>query len=82
MTYPLAAPSSVRNMDVIIPYTNDMPCDPRGQRMWWAFLASSMVTFFGGLFIILLWRTFKYLWTLCCHCKGKKKVKRPSDTCF
>uniref|UniRef100_A0A8C2I5Q5 Calcium-activated potassium channel subunit alpha-1 n=1 Tax=Cyprinus carpio TaxID=7962 RepID=A0A8C2I5Q5_CYPCA len=74
MTYPLAAPSSVRNMDVIIPYTNDMPCDPRGQRMWWAFLASSMVTFFGGLFIILLWRTFKYLWTLCCHCKGKKKV--------
>uniref|UniRef100_A0A8C1HSG6 Calcium-activated potassium channel subunit alpha-1 n=1 Tax=Cyprinus carpio carpio TaxID=630221 RepID=A0A8C1HSG6_CYPCA len=75
-----AAPSSVRNMDVIIPYTSDMPCDPRGQRMWWAFLASSMVTFFGGLFIILLWRTFKYLWTLCCHCKGKKKVKRPSDT--
>uniref|UniRef100_A0A8C2A2Y5 Calcium-activated potassium channel subunit alpha-1 n=1 Tax=Cyprinus carpio TaxID=7962 RepID=A0A8C2A2Y5_CYPCA len=71
MTYPLAAPSSVRNMDVIIPYTNDMPCDPRGQRMWWAFLASSMVTFFGGLFIILLWRTFKYLWTVCCHCKAQ-----------
>uniref|UniRef100_A0A8C2IA04 Calcium-activated potassium channel subunit alpha-1 n=1 Tax=Cyprinus carpio TaxID=7962 RepID=A0A8C2IA04_CYPCA len=44
-------------------------------RMWWAFLASSMVTFFGGLFIILLWRTFKYLWTLCCHCKGKKKQR-------
>uniref|UniRef100_A0A8C2A2B2 Calcium-activated potassium channel subunit alpha-1 n=1 Tax=Cyprinus carpio TaxID=7962 RepID=A0A8C2A2B2_CYPCA len=80
MTYPLAAPSSVRNMDVIIPYTNDMPCDPRGQRMWWAFLASSMVTFFGGLFIILLWRTFKYLWTVCCHCKGKKKdVQRVSN---
>uniref|UniRef100_A0A9J8BBS3 Calcium-activated potassium channel subunit alpha-1 n=1 Tax=Cyprinus carpio carpio TaxID=630221 RepID=A0A9J8BBS3_CYPCA len=80
MTYPLAAPSSVRNMDVIIPYTSDMPCDPRGQRMWWAFLASSMVTFFGGLFIILLWRTFKYLWTLCCHCKGKKKdVQRVSN---
>uniref|UniRef100_A0A673H4L8 Calcium-activated potassium channel subunit alpha-1 n=1 Tax=Sinocyclocheilus rhinocerous TaxID=307959 RepID=A0A673H4L8_9TELE len=73
-----AAPSSVRNMDVIIPYTNDVPCDPRGQRMWWAFLASSMVTFFGGLFIILLWRTLKYLWTVCCHCKGKKKVKRPN----
>uniref|UniRef100_A0A8C1KXF6 Calcium-activated potassium channel subunit alpha-1 n=1 Tax=Cyprinus carpio TaxID=7962 RepID=A0A8C1KXF6_CYPCA len=67
-------------MDVIIPYTSDMPCDPRGQRMWWAFLASSMVTFFGGLFIILLWRTFKYLWTLCCHCKGKKKdVQRVSN---
>uniref|UniRef100_A0A673G3Z0 Calcium-activated potassium channel subunit alpha-1 n=1 Tax=Sinocyclocheilus rhinocerous TaxID=307959 RepID=A0A673G3Z0_9TELE len=76
MTYPL----SVRNMAVIIPYTSDVPCDPRGQRMWWAFLASSMVTFFGGLFIILLWRTLKYLWTVCCHCKGKKKVKRPNDT--
>uniref|UniRef100_A0A671RQ39 BK channel n=1 Tax=Sinocyclocheilus anshuiensis TaxID=1608454 RepID=A0A671RQ39_9TELE len=73
MTYQLAAPSSVRNMDVIIPFTSDVPCDPRGQRMWWAFLASSMVTFFGGLFIILLWRTLKYLWTVCCHCKGKKK---------
>uniref|UniRef100_A0A671RP09 BK channel n=1 Tax=Sinocyclocheilus anshuiensis TaxID=1608454 RepID=A0A671RP09_9TELE len=72
-TETLTAPSSVRNMDVIIPFTSDVPCDPRGQRMWWAFLASSMVTFFGGLFIILLWRTLKYLWTVCCHCKGKKK---------
>ncbi|XP_058649325.1 calcium-activated potassium channel subunit alpha-1a-like isoform X8 [Onychostoma macrolepis] len=76
MTYP----SSVRNMAVIIPYTSDIPCDPKGQRMWWAFLASSMVTFFGGLFIILLWRTLKYLWTVCCHCKGKKKdVHRVSN---
>uniref|UniRef100_A0A8C7FXC6 Calcium-activated potassium channel subunit alpha-1 n=1 Tax=Oncorhynchus kisutch TaxID=8019 RepID=A0A8C7FXC6_ONCKI len=32
-----------------------------------------MVTFFGGLFIILLWRTLKYLWTVCCHCNTKKK---------
>ncbi|XP_043087135.1 calcium-activated potassium channel subunit alpha-1 isoform X10 [Puntigrus tetrazona] len=69
MTYP----PSVRNMAVIIPYTNDILCDHKGQRMWWAFLASSMVTFFGGLFIILLWRTLKYLWTVCCHCKRKKK---------
>ncbi|XP_031416656.1 calcium-activated potassium channel subunit alpha-1-like isoform X5 [Clupea harengus] len=59
-------------MDVIIPYSPDVPCD-NGQRMWWAFLASSMVTFFGGLFIILLWRTLKYLWTVCCHCNVKKK---------
>ncbi|XP_077087009.1 calcium-activated potassium channel subunit alpha-1-like isoform X18 [Siphateles boraxobius] len=78
MTYPIehskAGPSSVRKMDVIIPYTSDVPCDPvNGQKMWWAFLASSMVTFFGGLFIILLWRTLKYLWRVCCHCKGKKK---------
>ncbi|XP_026131801.1 calcium-activated potassium channel subunit alpha-1 isoform X4 [Carassius auratus] len=69
----MSYPPAVRNMAVIIPYTSDVPCDARGQRMWWAFLASSMVTFFGGLFIILLWRTLKYLWTVCCHCKTKKK---------
>ncbi|ELK09505.1 Calcium-activated potassium channel subunit alpha-1 [Pteropus alecto] len=61
---------------LIIPVTMEVPCDSRGQRMWWAFLASSMVTFFGGLFIILLWRTLKYLWTVCCHCGGKTKVRR------
>lgn len=61
-------------MDVIIPFSPDVPCDSNGQRMWWAFLASSMVTFFGGLFIILLWRTLKYLWTVCCHCNIKNKV--------
>ncbi|KAG9485324.1 hypothetical protein GDO78_008421 [Eleutherodactylus coqui] len=59
---------------LIIPVTVEVPCDSRGQRMWWAFLASSMVTFFGGLFIILVWRTLKYLWTVCCHCGGKNKV--------
>ncbi|XP_069609171.1 calcium-activated potassium channel subunit alpha-1 isoform X7 [Ranitomeya imitator] len=58
---------------LIIPVTAEVPCDSRGQRMWWAFLASSMVTFFGGLFIILVWRTLKYLWTVCCHCGGKNK---------
>ncbi|KAG8434970.1 hypothetical protein GDO86_013073 [Hymenochirus boettgeri] len=57
----------------IIPVSVEVPCDSRGTRMWWAFLASSMVTFFGGLFIILVWRTFKYLWTVCCHCGGKNK---------
>ncbi|ROK15770.1 Calcium-activated potassium channel subunit alpha-1 [Anabarilius grahami] len=61
-------------MDVIIPFSPDVPCDNNGQRMWWAFLASSMVTFFGGLFIILLWRTLKYLWTVCCHCNIKTKL--------
>uniref|UniRef100_A0A3B3X483 Calcium-activated potassium channel subunit alpha-1 n=1 Tax=Poecilia mexicana TaxID=48701 RepID=A0A3B3X483_9TELE len=60
-------------MNVVIPFSPDVPCDSSGQRMWWAFLASSMVTFFGGLFIILLWRTLKYLWTVCCHCNAKKK---------
>ncbi|KAF5900907.1 calcium-activated potassium channel subunit alpha-1, partial [Clarias magur] len=64
---------SISKMDVTIPFTPDVPCDNNGQRMWWAFLASSMVTFFGGLFIILLWRTLKYLWTVCCHCSIKNK---------
>ncbi|XP_077406298.1 calcium-activated potassium channel subunit alpha-1-like isoform X3 [Vanacampus margaritifer] len=63
----------IAKMNVIIPFSPDVPCDSSGQRMWWAFLASSMVTFFGGLFIILLWRTLKYLWTVCCHCRDKKK---------
>ncbi|XP_035518937.1 calcium-activated potassium channel subunit alpha-1-like isoform X4 [Morone saxatilis] len=66
----------ISKMNVIIPFSPDVPCDSNGQRMWWAFLASSMVTFFGGLFIILLWRTLKYLWTVCCHCNAKKKVHR------
>ncbi|XP_063163753.1 calcium-activated potassium channel subunit alpha-1 isoform X4 [Candoia aspera] len=66
-----SAPARASNA-VIIPMTMEVPCDS-GQRMWWAFLASSMVTFFGGLFIILLWRTLKYLWTVCCHCGGKEK---------
>jgi len=68
---------SISKMDVIIPFSPDVPCDNNGQRMWWAFLASSMVTFFGGLFIILLWRTLKYLWTVCCHCNIKNKVMHP-----
>uniref|UniRef100_A0A8C2GUY7 BK channel n=1 Tax=Cyprinus carpio TaxID=7962 RepID=A0A8C2GUY7_CYPCA len=64
---------SISKMDLIIPFSPEVPCDNNGQRMWWAFLASSMVTFFGGLFIILLWRTLKYLWTVCCHCNIKNK---------
>ncbi|XP_058652795.1 calcium-activated potassium channel subunit alpha-1a isoform X11 [Onychostoma macrolepis] len=64
---------SISKMDLIIPFSPDVPCDNNGQRMWWAFLASSMVTFFGGLFIILLWRTLNYLWTVCCHCNIKSK---------
>ncbi|XP_034538122.1 calcium-activated potassium channel subunit alpha-1a isoform X2 [Notolabrus celidotus] len=68
--------------DVVIPFSSEVPCDNNGQRMWWAFLASSMVTFFGGLFIILLWRTLKYLWTVCCHCniktKEAQKVNNPA----
>ncbi|XP_029465377.1 calcium-activated potassium channel subunit alpha-1 isoform X2 [Rhinatrema bivittatum] len=73
---PNSEPSNVHLPKVdalIIPVTMEVPCDSQGQRMWWAFLASSMVTFFGGLFIILLWRTLKYMWTVCCHCGVKNK---------
>ncbi|XP_062852166.1 calcium-activated potassium channel subunit alpha-1a [Trichomycterus rosablanca] len=70
---------SISKMDVIIPFSPDVPCDNNGQRMWWAFLASSMVTFFGGLFIILLWRTLKYLWTVCCHCSIKTKEAKKAN---
>uniref|UniRef100_A0A672MCR7 Calcium-activated potassium channel subunit alpha-1 n=1 Tax=Sinocyclocheilus grahami TaxID=75366 RepID=A0A672MCR7_SINGR len=66
-------------MDMIIPFSPDVPCDNNGQRMWWAFLASSMVTFFGGLFIILLWRTLKYLWTVCCQCNTKNKAQKVNN---
>uniref|UniRef100_UPI00398EE4ED calcium-activated potassium channel subunit alpha-1a isoform X4 n=1 Tax=Pristiophorus japonicus TaxID=55135 RepID=UPI00398EE4ED len=66
--------SAVLNMEpVIIPIDAEAVCDSSEQRMWWAFLASSMVTFFGGLFIILVWRTSQYLWTVCCHCGLKSK---------
>ncbi|XP_038639221.1 calcium-activated potassium channel subunit alpha-1a isoform X6 [Scyliorhinus canicula] len=58
---------------VIIPIDAEAICDNNDQRMWWAFLASSMVTFFGGLFIILVWRTVHYLWAVCCHCGLKRK---------
>ncbi|XP_032837899.2 calcium-activated potassium channel subunit alpha-1 isoform X14 [Tyto alba] len=80
-----SSPVNVPKMDaLIIPVTMEVPCDSRGQRMWWAFLASSMVTFFGGLFIILLWRTLKYLWTVCCHCgvktKETQKINGGGDT--
>ncbi|XP_078494254.1 calcium-activated potassium channel subunit alpha-1-like isoform X4 [Ciona intestinalis] len=34
-----------------------------GTRMWYAFLSSSLVTFFGGLLVILVWRIFNYM---CC----------------
>uniref|UniRef100_A0A1A7XH27 Calcium-activated potassium channel subunit alpha-1 n=1 Tax=Iconisemion striatum TaxID=60296 RepID=A0A1A7XH27_9TELE len=74
----------ISKMDkVVIPFSPQVPCAEDGQRMWWAFLASSMVTFFGGLFIILLWRTLKYLWTVCCHCNVKtkeaQKVNNPAN---
>ncbi|XP_041124313.1 calcium-activated potassium channel subunit alpha-1-like isoform X34 [Polyodon spathula] len=61
--------------------SGDVLCDTNNsQRMWWAFLASSLVTFLGGLFIILFWRTLKYLWTVCCHCNGNKDVQKVNSS--
>uniref|UniRef100_UPI00358DF9FE calcium-activated potassium channel subunit alpha-1-like isoform X3 n=1 Tax=Myxine glutinosa TaxID=7769 RepID=UPI00358DF9FE len=47
-------------------------CEQR-PRMWWAFLASSLVTFFGGLLLILLWRGLAYTWAACCRCSSRSK---------
>uniref|UniRef100_A0A4W4HIQ2 BK channel n=1 Tax=Electrophorus electricus TaxID=8005 RepID=A0A4W4HIQ2_ELEEL len=59
-------------MEILILYLPDIPCDESGQRMWWVFLATSLVTFFGGLVIILLWRALVYIWTVCCQCGNKE----------
>ncbi|XP_076855991.1 calcium-activated potassium channel subunit alpha-1-like [Brachyhypopomus gauderio] len=71
--------------EILILYSPDIPCDENGQRMWWAFLGASLVTFFGGLIIILLWRTLKYIWTVCCQCSNKQahRVVNPTkdDDC-
>nr|QBP05237.1 large-conductance calcium-activated potassium channel 1a [Petromyzon marinus] len=50
-------------------------CDPE-QRMWWAFLASSLVTFLGGLLAIVAWRGVHCVWTWCCRAcaRSHKKV--------
>jgi hypothetical protein len=37
----------------------DMECG--GQRYWYVFLMSSLVTFFGGLLIIFTWRVIRFL---------------------
>ena len=42
--------------------TESEHCDTQ-HKQWYMFLASSLVTFLGGLFVILLWRAFNYM---CC----------------
>lgn len=32
-----------------------------GQRQWYAFLCSSLITFFAGLLLVLTWRIFAWL---------------------
>uniref|UniRef100_A0A4W4HIC0 BK channel n=1 Tax=Electrophorus electricus TaxID=8005 RepID=A0A4W4HIC0_ELEEL len=67
-------------MEMLILYIPDIPCDASGQRMWWAFLAASIITFFGGLFLIMLWRTLRYVWTVCCQCGNKQEAQHVSDS--
>lgn len=49
--------------------------DCLGQRYWYAFLMSSLITFFGGLFIIICWRLFTYF---CYGHGGKRLIDRVS----
>ncbi|CAK8696935.1 unnamed protein product [Clavelina lepadiformis] len=44
------------------------PAQCEDTRMWYAFLASSLVTFLGGLVVILVWRVFNYM---CCPNYGQ-----------
>jgi len=46
---------------IVVPDDTHRNCED--VRMWYAFLASSLVTFMGGLILILLWRAFNYM---CC----------------
>uniref|UniRef100_A0A4W4HQM5 BK channel n=1 Tax=Electrophorus electricus TaxID=8005 RepID=A0A4W4HQM5_ELEEL len=70
---------TLSKMEMLILYSPDIPCDESGQRMWWAFLIASLVTFFGGLFIILLGRTLRYIWSVCCECVMEKKNINATD---
>ena len=56
--------------------SNGRPCEE--VRMWYAFLASSLVTFLGGLFIILQWRAFNYMCCLAFSERSKTESKENS----
>uniref|UniRef100_A0A8C4R7V4 BK channel n=1 Tax=Eptatretus burgeri TaxID=7764 RepID=A0A8C4R7V4_EPTBU len=68
---PFAAPGFPAAQRNVLPGVG-VSCEQR-PRMWWAFLASSLVTFFGGLLLILLWRGLAYIWTACCRCSSRSK---------
>ena len=50
--------------------------DPQcaGRRYWYAFLMSSLITFFGGIFFISTWRIMKFIFyrKLCGYIKHEK----------
>ncbi|XP_076855996.1 calcium-activated potassium channel subunit alpha-1-like isoform X2 [Brachyhypopomus gauderio] len=72
-------PTVKSKMEILILYTPDISCDESGQRMWWAFLASSLVTFFGGLLIILLCRAILHVFSICCQCGSKEEVQTAEE---
>ena len=49
---------------------HNLDVDCMGQRYWYAFLLSSLITFFGGLTIIIIWRFLTYI----CFGHGKRKL--------
>ena len=52
--------------------------DPQcaGRRYWYAFLMSSLITFFSGIFFISCWRILKYIFfgNFCAKLKHDKSV--------
>lgn len=68
-------PQSTRQKWMVHRSSDDEDQQPR-PAVWWAFLASFMVTLFGGLFTIQLWWTLTYLCTVCWHWEGKTRVRR------
>ncbi len=53
-----------------------------GQRYWYAFFISSLITFFGGLFIIIFWRLISYFVFSKIGRKFKESVKITSKFLF
>lgn len=50
---------------------NDKDCACLQTRQWYAFLCSSLITFFGFLFLTLLWRIIEWIF---CYKKNKNAV--------
>ncbi|XP_078659851.1 calcium-activated potassium channel subunit alpha-1-like isoform X47 [Branchiostoma floridae x Branchiostoma belcheri] len=59
--------------------TMDANCNQK-ERMWWAFLTSSFVTFVGGLVCILLWRLGAWLFCRVAEKPAEVVAQSPSAT--
>jgi hypothetical protein len=60
--------------------------DPQcaGRRYWYAFLMSSLITFFGGVFVISIWRIFHFIfigrrWTRFKHEKSSHLIEQAAN---